>query len=170
MSSTTRKIEAKIKKKDQEIHKLEDDMNDIEAMILTLHAEKRGMEEVLKILPREETGAESRTIRANSAAGKVQRLLRKHGKPMYIADIVVGIKKANNHNNRASLAGTLNSYFRNEEIFTRPESNTFGLLEWGSQESGQEDTPESNEDELIKVAPAPSAPQTAFKLKLPSSH
>lgn len=144
MSSTRRKIEAKIKKKDQEIQSLEDEKNEIDTLILTLRAERKGMDEVLKILPHEEESGKSRTIRANSAAGKVQKLLRKHGEPMYIADIVIGIKKANNHNNRASLAGTLNSYFRNEEIFTRPESNTFGLLEWDSQEK----TPEAKEDEI----------------------
>lgn len=151
MSSTRRKIEAKIKKKNQEIQSLEFDKNDIDTRILTIRAEKNGMEEVLKMLPLEEESGKSRTIRANSGAGKVQKLLRKHGKPMYIADIVIGIKRVNNLKNRAALASTLNSYFRNMEIFTRPESNTFGLLEWDTQEK----TPEPKEDDEIKNTEQP---------------
>jgi len=56
--------------------------------------------------------------------------IRKAGKPLHITQILVAIGRANTKQTRLALSGSLATYVRRDEIFTRPEPNTFGLLEF----------------------------------------
>lgn len=51
---------------------------------------------------------------------------------MHVNDILTRIGKAPDKASRVSVAGTLASYVRSGQIFTRPAPNTFGLVEWES--------------------------------------
>lgn len=73
----------------------------------------------------------------------VRELLREHGKPMHIDDIIKSLAKdkdldpQESRNKKLSLAGSLSSYVRKAAIFTKPKPNTFGLKEFSQQSSSK---------------------------------
>jgi len=141
MNATRKKVEDKISRKDKEIQEvesaLEDVKREIETKLVALRAEKKGMMDILKMLPQDGDEAECRTIRPNSKAGKSQALLKENGVPMHVGDIIEAIgEEENNTKTRASLAGTLRTYVNRGEVFSLPSPNTFSLLEWGDNPPG----------------------------------
>ena len=120
----------RIEKKEQEARELEIRLREARAYIL-------GMQEAVKLLPRAgDDGATKVALRPGSDVAKVRDFLARIARPLYIGEILRGIGKEDTHANRASLAGSLGPYVRRGEIFTRPEPNTFGLVEF--QSSGEE--------------------------------
>jgi hypothetical protein len=66
---------------------------------------------------------------------------------MHITEILKALNEPVDKKHRLSLSGSLSSYVRNSQIFTRPAPNTFGLIEMnksanGSEESGEFEVPE----------------------------
>lgn len=51
------------------------------------------------------------------------------GHALHIEELVKAIGKEPTRDNRVSLSGSLNSYVKKCQIFTKPAPNTFGLLE-----------------------------------------
>lgn len=141
------KLEDKIKKKEQEIHQYESQISEAKAYI-------QALQDTIRLLPKEENAisAESR-LRKGSVVYKTMVFLKKYGKPMHINDILKGIGKSTGKKDRISLAGSLGSYVRKKEIFTRPAANTFGLV---SMEEGSKEPPEDfgvSEEKATELEP-----------------
>lgn len=123
--SARSQIEKKIQAKQQEIADFELQIEKAEAYI-------QGMQEVLRLLPREEgdTVSTEQLPRHGSAMAKTRELLLETGKPMHITEILKGIGKENTKGQRLSVSGSLRSYARKGQVFTQEGGNIFGLVEF----------------------------------------
>ena len=125
-----RKIDERIKKKEQEIQELELRLREAKAYI-------QAMNDVVKLFPRDhEERGEATELRAGSLMAKAQDAIRKAGHPLHITDLLKAVGKEPNRGNRASLAGSIAAYVRRGEVFTRPKPNTFGLLQLDGMPNG----------------------------------
>ena len=62
--------------------------------------------------------------------GKARDAIQKAGHPLYVTDLLAAIgKDPDDKDNKTSLSGSLAAYVRDGKIFTRPEPNTFELIE-----------------------------------------
>lgn len=114
----------RIEKERQQISELKGQLEKAEAFV-------QGLQEALKMLPREPLGDGSvaaTILRTGSDVFKVRELLQKDGRPMHVREILLGINKPDTKANRASISGSLSNYARREEIFKRTGPNTFGLI------------------------------------------
>ena len=145
-----RKIEAKVK-----------EINEVEAQLREAKAYLQGLQEVLRMLPRDATSEDKpdrsseQLLRTGSDMAKTRDLLRKVGKPLHITDILKGIGKEINKSSRVSVSGSLGNYARRNEIFTRTAPNTFGLIEFEQTASTTEmgdEPPEGFGTELVEPA------------------
>lgn len=119
-------IEKRIVAKQQEISELESQVREAKAYV-------QGLQEALKFIPKEiEINSEKlpeQILRHGSDMAKARSYLQKTGCPVYIDEILAGIGKAINKDNRSAVSGSLGNYARKGEIFTRTAPNTFGLIE-----------------------------------------
>lgn len=129
------RIENKIKQKEQEIHELEINIMQAKSYLLALN-------DMLKMLPRENNGPSKPMLRAGTEMAKVRDLLELIGKPMHLNEILKSMGKENTKNTRAALAGSLAGYVRKGVIFTRPAPNTFGLIDFESISSDDDGPPD----------------------------
>jgi hypothetical protein len=60
---------------------------------------------------------------------KARDAILKAGRPLHVSEILTVIGKPDEKEGRISLGGSLSSYVRKGEVFTRPDPNTFGLVE-----------------------------------------
>ena len=124
-----RDIERRIEKERQKIADLRSQIEHGEGVI-------QGLQEALKILPKDEDGKPRRkgkgTIRDGSDMAKIRDLIKQTGGPMYISAITTGLGKPNTKANRLSIAGSLSRYVRAGEIFKRVKPNTFALIDMDS--------------------------------------
>lgn len=150
-------IRKKIDRKSRELDELQDQREHLQKQVRELSTKMRevtaaiqAFEEVLKIAPPDDSdsGRAEPKIRPGSTVAMAREALRKHGKPMHIAKLLEAMGKEPTHESRVSLSGSLAAYVRNEQVFTRPEANTFGLVEWGEAATELESA--------VTVAPAPS--------------
>ena len=128
-----RKIEERLRRKDEEIQELEEKIR--EARIYS-----QALQDVLKLFPRA-TSHQSPvggTLRSGSAVAQARDLILARNQPVHISEILEALGKQATRNNRASLSGSLAAYVRRGEVFTRPAPNTFGLVELGHQPSPTE--------------------------------
>jgi len=116
------KVEDRIKKKEEEIQEYETRLREAKAYLLAL-------QDTLKLLPRDNgTGSIGENLlRKGSNVAKTYNFLKKLGKPAYIDEILEAIGKNITKKERVSLSGSLASYVRKNEFFTRPAPNTFGI-------------------------------------------
>lgn len=131
--SMRRRIEERIRQKEQEIRDFEAKANELRVYVSAL-------QDVLKMIPRENTDSDV-ALRSGSSVMEARDALRRAGKPMHISKILEAIGRDVNRNNRASLSGSISAYVRRGEIFTRPEPNTFGLVEFQNVTTEDEDEP-----------------------------
>jgi hypothetical protein len=119
-----RKIEDKLRRKEQEIAALEDQIKEAKVYVGAL-------QDVLKLLPRDsDTEANPDTIlRAGSLVAQARNVIRARGMPVHVDEILRIIGRDVNRENKAALSGSLAAYVRRGEIFTRPAPNTYGLVE-----------------------------------------
>jgi hypothetical protein len=129
----------KIARKQQEI-------SDLELRIREGRAFIQGMEEVLKILPKENSLQKAEQIlRPGTAIYSAREAIKQAARPLHIADLLKALKLEVNKKNRLSLSGSLSGYARRGEVFTRPAPNTFGLVEFG-ESFGRQDLAEPPDD------------------------
>ena len=117
-------ISRRIEKKREEIFSLEIQIKEARAYV-------QALEDMIKMLPRETIGeAPAETfLRPNSTIAKAREAILAAGRPLHIQDILSAVGKPQSKEARAALSGSLASYVRRAEIFTRPAPNTFGLIE-----------------------------------------
>ena len=124
--SSRRKIEDRIKKKEQEIQELELKIREAKAYI-------QAMNDVVKLIPDDGgRGANRgpRELREGSMMASARDAIMKAGQPLHILKLLEAVGKPFTRENRASLAGSISAYVRRGEIFTRRGPNTFGLVEF----------------------------------------
>lgn len=144
------RIKKEIDKKQVEIDTLEIQIREAKAYI-------RALQDAIKLLPRDTTttGSVAGILRPGSLVWKARRAIKRAGKPIHVTEIVEDMKLANNKKNRTSVSGSLASYFRKGEIFTRPAANTYGLKEWGdSGEDLEEDSQLESNEKMQRTIPA----------------
>jgi len=125
--NTREEIFKRIERKKEEIRGLENNIREAMSYI-------QALQDTLKFLPKDKDLQLSayRSLRKGSEMEKVRLFLLKAGKPLYIEDILKGIGKGKESRN--AIAGSLSAYTRRNEIFTRPEPGTFGLIEFETKE------------------------------------
>lgn len=142
-----RDIERRIEKEKQKITDLLGQIERGQAFI-------EGLQEALKMLPRDESNNKpkrgKRTLRSGSDMAKVRDLIEECGKPMYISQIVTGLGKPDTKANRLSVAGSLSRYVRAGEIFKRVKPNTFGLIDMDNLPEEVELPPDFGTEETRK--------------------
>jgi len=90
----------------------------------------QALEDTVRILPREGVDEQVESVlRPNSTIGKAREAILAAGRPLHIQDILLAVGKPSTREARAALSGSLASYVRRREIFTRPAPNTFGVVE-----------------------------------------
>lgn len=136
--SERKRIEDRLRKKQAEVASLEEKIKAAKVYISAL-------QDVLKILGREEDGAEEpeAKLRAGSSVAQAREAILARGEPMHLDDLLGSLGKEVNPANKASLGGSLAAYVRDNDIFCRTAPNTFGLIELGHQtiEEEVEDEP-----------------------------
>jgi hypothetical protein len=128
-------IEKKIENKRQEIVELEAKLREANAFL-------QGLQEAMKVLPREGKEEDERSpeqiLRAGSNVAKARDYLRRVGRPMHITEILKNIGLEVTKKNRVSMSGSLGSYARRGLIFTHTGPNAFGLIEFSSPHAEEE--------------------------------
>lgn len=108
-------------RKQQEIKSLELELEKARTYV-------QALQDSMRFLPKD-NGQEAAVLRPGSTLAKTQEILKAAGKPMHITEILKALNKPLDKKHRLSLSGSLSSYVRSGEIFSRPAPNTFGLIE-----------------------------------------
>lgn len=134
--SERKRIEERLRKKEQEIKSFEEKIKDTKVYCQALRDILRMMEKAEEA----ETSPET-TLRPGSMVAQARAILLEHGTPVHIDDLLDALGKGVTRETKASLTGSLAAYVRRHEIFTRPAPSTFGLIELGHVTT-DEDEPE----------------------------
>lgn len=120
-------VQKKIDQKHQEIRDLQARIHEAEIYI-------QALQETIRILPKEVNGSQpEQALRKGSLVYQAREAIRTAGRPVHISDLLRMLGLPVDKKHRASLGSSISGYARRSEIFTRPEPNTFGLLELKSQ-------------------------------------
>lgn len=140
-----RKVEEKIKKKEQEIQELEGRLREARVYVQALH-------DVLKMFPKDTPEADAEAIlRPGSAVAQARELILKQRRALHISDILKGLGREVNRVNRAALGGSISAYVRKGLIFTKEAPNTFGLVEIRKKEDGEDPPSDFGTDETGNI-------------------
>jgi len=128
------------------IDRKQQEIRDLELQIEKAKAYIQALQDSMRFIPRDSTQGDA-ILRPGTALAKARDILRAHNRPMHITEILKALNEPVDKKHRLSLSGSLSSYVRNSQIFTRPAPNTFGLIEMnksanGSEESGEFEVPE----------------------------
>jgi hypothetical protein len=140
------------------IDKKATEISDLEGKLREARSYLQALQDIARSLPKDgdlSAGVDSK-LRSTSMVGQARDALRKEGSPMHVTKILGEIGKAANKKNRTSLSGSLSQYVRKQEIFTRPEPNIFGLLEWDLK-TGDSILPSDEQEEDAKRPVSASA-------------
>jgi hypothetical protein len=132
----------KLEKKQQEKQAFEDQARECAIYIGSL-------QDVLKMLPREAEDGKEIVLRHGSQVARARDAIRQAGRPLHVSEILMAIGRGNSKANRLAISGSLAGYVRRGEVFTRPEPNTFGLLELDRRSQAEVLTLEHVEEEKL---------------------
>jgi hypothetical protein len=144
-------IERRIEKEKQKIADLRSQIEHGEGVI-------QGLQEALKLLPKDESSKTRKgkgALRPGSDMARIRDLIEQAGKPMYISEIVTRLGRPNTKANRLSIAGSLSRYVRANEIFKRVRPNTFALIDMSISDES-ELPPDFGAEEIGNNHPADS--------------
>ena len=112
-------------KKRQEIASLEMRLREAQAYL-------QALQDSIKVLSREagEPVEGEQELRPGTLLAQTRDILRKAGKPLHVNELLKLLGRDLDKKTRVSLSGSLSGYVRNQQIFTRPAPNTFGLIEF----------------------------------------
>lgn len=148
--SERKKIEDRLRKKEQEIAALEEKTKAARVYIQALR-------DILKMLDKDtDEGPDAETtLRPGSAVADARQVILNRRAPVHINEILEALGREATREAKASLTSSLAAYVRRGEIFTRPAPNTFGLAELG-HETVDDETPEPPAE--FGRSPPPSPP------------
>jgi hypothetical protein len=138
-------IDGKIKRKEAEIATLE---KKLEVAKVYLQA----LTDIRAAMVSETERDSDMALRKGSAVARARELILKEGAPVHIDVLLVRLGKPVTRDTKASLTSSLSAYVRRGEIFSRPAPNTFGLIELGHHDVG--DDIESPPPDFGKDTPA----------------
>lgn len=119
-----REIERKIEKKRAEIANLRQQLGTAETYL-------EALVDTAKLFPKDgKDGEKEAVLRAGTDLAKARDFIKSKGHPLHVNAILAGIGKEINKANKISLSGSLGSYVRKGILFTKPDPNTFGLIEF----------------------------------------
>jgi hypothetical protein len=122
-----KKIEDRLRKKEQEIGTFEDKIKATKVYIQALR-------DILKMLDNEDDGSSPESVlRSGSAVDQARQVILERGTPVHINELLEALGKEVTRESKASLTSSLAAYVRRSEIFTRPAPSTFGLAELGHE-------------------------------------
>ena len=87
----------------------------------------QGIEESIRALPRV-AGDAAASLRPGSKIARTRDAILQAGHPLHIDEILKALDSPVNQQTRMALGGSLSTYVRKGEVFTRTAPNTFGLL------------------------------------------
>ena len=147
-------IEGRIKRKEQQIQETEAQTREAQAYI-------QALQDVLKILLRDTEADVGTALRPGNAIAQARDAILEAGRPVHISALLAAMGREMTRNTRALLSGSLATYVRRREIFTRPEPNTFGLIDTEeAPEPTLDEPPETFGSVMLK-----KARQTTFRSK-----
>lgn len=121
-----------MEKKREEISLLEKQIGEAKSYLLAL-------QDALKMMPKTSDGeSAAQALRTGTEVAKSYDIIKASGKPLHVNEIVKRLGKEVSKQNRVSLSGSLSGYARRNYIFTRPAPNTFGLVEFESNNKSDE--------------------------------
>lgn len=135
-----KKLQNQIKRKNKEIQQLEGDRRELDMQIREGYAVISALEEVMKHFDVDKNP--SRSLRAGKSVARIYEILKKNEKPMHIKEILGEMGKNTDKKSQQATGSQLNSYVREDRIFTRPFANTFGLKEWEASTNDSSTGPE----------------------------
>lgn len=131
-----KKIEDRLRKKEQEIHGLEEKIKAAKVYV-------KALRDILNMLTKgNETEAAESVLRQGSAVAQARDVILKSGVPVHIGDLLDFMRKPQTRGSRSSLVSSIAAYVRRGEIFVRTAPNTFGLIELGHDIEEEENNPE----------------------------
>lgn len=134
-------LHRRLKTKRQELAGLEQQVAALEQQMLSVRAYIQAMDDTLRLAERSATTATAkvdapRSLRKGSMPARAYPVLKTAGRILYLTALLDGMGLPATNKNKRGLAGALSAYARKGDTFTRPEPNTFGLVEWGQEGSG----------------------------------
>ena len=137
--SSRRKIEDRIRRKDAEIQELEAKIREAKSYV-------QALQDVMKLIPHDESVQAETVLRAGSAVAEAREIILTNGQPLHISGILTAMGRELNRKNRSALGGSISAYVRRGEIFTRPAPNTFGLVEFAAEVDDHPLAPEATSE------------------------
>jgi len=133
------------------IDRKQEEIRNWEMQIREANAYIPALQDAIRIVPRDNPGTPNehaqKLPRPGTALRSVYEALKKSGKPLHITEILKAIGKPVDKSHRVALSGSLATYVRDRNVFSRPEPNTFGLLELADKSSPQEPPEDFGTDE-----------------------
>lgn len=117
-------------------------LRETDTQIREVNAALTAYAEVLRLAPDDSDDDEKSEPRPGSMVALAQEALRKHGQPLHVGKLLEAMGKQPTPEQKVSLSSSLGAYVRKEQIFNKPEANTFGLREW---QKSPEDNPTDKE-------------------------
>ncbi len=108
---------------------IQSSLRETNTLIREVNAALAAYEEVLRLAP-DDSDDETSEPRPGSMVALAREALRKHGQPLHVGKLLEAMGKQPTSSQKVSLGSSLAAYVRKEQIFTKPEANTFGLREW----------------------------------------
>ena len=138
-----KKLKSQIKRKTKDLQELESKRLEMDFQIRETHGAISALEEAMKHFPKEEIdGDPARSLRVGGQVHRIYEILKKHGKPMHITEILEKLGKDTDTSTQQATGSQLNSYVRDGRIFSRDTPNTFGLKEWKGSTNNPPTSPE----------------------------
>lgn len=168
MSIVKAEIEKRLKRKKTELATFESErathqaaINELDLKIEAANSSIQEYQSLLNLFDKTEDSGEASTqpeiaLRRNSDVWNAREALRRLGQPTYIDRLLEEMGKPLDSTTRSSLSGQIGWYVRKNQIFTRPEPNTFGLREWGEGAKGSQGQADSEDKSELQPSPLPA--------------
>jgi len=114
---------------EREIARTKEEIAKSEKELFEKKAYLAGLEKAHKLQTRAKPEA-NKLLRPGSSMYQVMEVLKREGAPMHVDKLLTALGKDPTLENKTSLTGSLGSYVRKHQVFTRPSPNTFGLIEF----------------------------------------
>ncbi len=137
MLTMKNKLDIEIERKQSEVAALESQLSKVRSYLHGLETARRLG--ALMEAPNAKGQLREKQPRQGSDVGKCMEMIRKAGHPIHINELVTGLGKESTKAARMSLSGSLSACVRDGKWFTKPEPNTFGLIEMNNPPSLNED-------------------------------